>query len=65
MLGWIKVVAAVAMLVGMAVVVWKFKWIILCSVLVFTLVLMGSNALYHRYTGRDMAIYTRIMKEDK
>lgn len=59
---WVKIVAAVGLLVGLVVVVWKFKWYILLGSVCITVLIMLCNVVYKRATGRDMAIYTRIIK---
>lgn len=55
-------IAMVVLGVGM-VVVWKFKWVLLGGALVYTLILMACNHYYRKATGKDMTIYTRIMKD--
>jgi hypothetical protein len=63
LIDWVRIMLAIAMLVGICIVVWQYKWALLGSVLVFVLAVMATNALYHRRTGRDIALYTRIFKD--
>jgi hypothetical protein len=62
-LDWVRIVVAIVLLgVGM-VVVWKYKWVLLGSVLVYVLIMMACNHYYRKATGKDMTIYTRIFKD--
>lgn len=60
---WVKIVLAVVILGAMAVVVWKFKWILLGCAVGYVLIMMACNHYYRKATGKNMKIYDRLIKD--
>lgn len=54
---------AIVVLGVLGFVMWKFKWWIIGTSLVFAVVLMVTNAIFRKIKGRNLKLYNHIMKE--